>query len=94
MGEQPVEPLQVSAVVPPVMAVHEGWETVEGVPYGENVDHLERYRVPGGWLYRTTVAGDTQFAIGLAFVPEPTPTWKLSPSLSFRQADGDSEGAA
>ena len=34
-------------------------------------NYLDRIRVPGGWLYRTTLAtyGENQVAVALAFVP-------------------------
>lgn len=32
---------------------------------------LERFTVPGGWLYRTTASFGSSYSVALAFVPEP-----------------------
>jgi hypothetical protein len=32
---------------------------------------LDRFTVPGGWLYRTTASSGSSYSVALAFVPEP-----------------------
>jgi hypothetical protein len=54
-------------------------------------NHLDRIRVPGGWLYRTvhkTVAGENgvgSSAVALCFVPEPGP---VIPIVKVQDPDG------
>jgi hypothetical protein len=43
------------------------WEDVSSPETG---DHLERIRVPGGWLYRT-IRSKGPIAVAMCFVPAP-----------------------
>jgi hypothetical protein len=59
----------------------EGWEVVYQEPH-TNGDTLERFRVPGGWLYRSTqcIEGsdgcepDEERTESMTFVPDPAGT--------------------
>lgn len=62
------------------MATESHWELVSELSSGrdDGCDMLERFRVPGGWLYRTvfmfSVTNETRTpAVAMVFVPEPTP---------------------
>lgn len=65
------------------------WEVIESAEHTGGNSHKSivttRLRVPGGWLVKTviwkritkTVAeSDDEFAVALAFVPDPAGTWK------------------
>ena len=53
------------------------WEDVGRPAITESkLAHVQRLRVPGGWLYRDTIftehrGGDTSFAVNVVFVPMP-----------------------
>lgn len=56
-------------------AVRSAWElVVEDHDYPHGWERTERLPVPGGWLYRTTVAriGHNLLSVALTFVPDPT----------------------
>lgn len=56
------------------------WETVtdsETEIAGHETSGTERLKVPGGWLYRTIVAGPGSVGVALCFVPNVPVVKKL-----------------
>ena len=51
---------------------NEDWEPITELEE-RSLSHLQRIRVPGGWLYReTTYRGGQILTVAMCFVPDPS----------------------